>query len=85
LLYFDGDHVNHPHYSLYHQNPDESPSFVSVYSSRKIFLVGAYLNFHPNPQLHTALVNSDHHALFQEMVNLKLPDLPPDFYVGKSF
>jgi hypothetical protein len=60
---------NHPHYSLYHQNPDEFTFFLTIYSSEN--LVGAYLNFHPNPQLHTALVNSDHHALFQ-VVNLGL-------------
>jgi len=69
---FDGDHVSHPHYSLYHQNPDEFTFFLYPYTAPEKFLVSAYLNVNPNPQLHTALVNSDHHALFQEMVNIGL-------------
>lgn len=69
---FDGDHISHPQYSLYHQNPDEFTFFLYPYTAPEKFLVSAYLTAHPNPQLNTALVNSDHHALFQEMVNLGL-------------
>jgi hypothetical protein len=69
---FDGDHINHPQYSHYHQNPDEFTFFLYPYTAPEKFLVSSYLNANPNAQLNTALNNSDHHALFQEMVNLGL-------------
>lgn len=69
---FDGDHINHPHYSIFHENPDEHTFFLYPYTAPEKFLVNSYLNTNPNPQLNTALNHSDHHALFQEMVNLGL-------------
>ena len=69
---FDGDHINHPLYSNYHQNQDEFTFFLYPYTAPEKFLVSSYLIAHPNAQLNTALINSDHHALFQEMVNIGL-------------
>ncbi|MCJ8155175.1 AAA family ATPase [Chryseobacterium sp. SSA4.19] len=69
---FDGDHITHPQYSLYHENPDEFTFFLYPYVAPEKFLVTAYLNANPNAQLATALTHSDHHALFQVMVSLGL-------------
>ncbi|MBE7442604.1 MAG: hypothetical protein KFKLKKLM_00662 [Flavobacteriales bacterium] len=69
---FDGDHINHPNYSIFHENPDEHTFFLYPYTAPEKFLVSSYLNAHTNAQLTTALNHSDHHALFQEMVNLGL-------------
>jgi predicted ATPase len=69
---FDGDYKDDPNYSSYHNNPDEHTFFLYPYLAPEKFLVRAYLISNPHQQLNTALVYSDHHALFQEMVNLGL-------------
>lgn len=69
---FDGDYVNEPNYSDYHNHPDEHTFFLYPYIAPEKFLVHSYLTAYPNPQLTTALNYSDHHALFQEMVVLGL-------------
>lgn len=69
---FDGDYKNDPKYSLYHNHPTEHSFFLYPYTAPEKFLVKSYLNNFPNAQLSTALNYSDHHSLFQEMVNLGL-------------
>lgn len=69
---FDGDYVNEPNYSHFHNHPDEHSFFLYPYIAPEKFLVHSYLVGNPNPQLSTALNYSDHHALFQEMVVLGL-------------
>ncbi len=69
---FDGDYKNDPKYSSYHNHPTEHSFFLYPYTAPEKFLVNLYLIANPNPQLSTALNYSDHHALFQEMVNLGL-------------
>lgn len=69
---FDGDYKNDPNYSNFHLNPDEFSFFLYPYIAPEKFLVKAYLNMNRNTALQTALEYSDHHALFQEMVNLGL-------------
>ena len=69
---FDGDYVNDPNYSEYHNHHDEHSFFLYPYTAPEKFLVHSYLVANPHPQLTTALNYSDHHALFQEMVNLGL-------------
>lgn len=69
---FDGDYKNDPNYSDYHQNDNEFSFFLYPYTAPEKFLVGAYLNIHPQAELSTALKFSDHHSLFQECVNLGL-------------
>lgn len=69
---FDGDYINEPNYSEYHNHPNEHTFFLYPYTAPEKFMVHSYLIAHPNPQLTTALNYSDHHALFQEMVALGL-------------
>jgi predicted ATPase len=69
---FDGDYKNDPKYSSYHNHPTEHSFFLYPYTAPEKFLVKSYLNNSPNAQLSTALNYSDHHALFQEMVNIGL-------------
>lgn len=69
---FDGDYKDDPKYSSYHNHPSDHSFFLYPYTAPEKFLVKSYLNTHPNAQLATALNYSDHHALFQEMVNLGL-------------
>ena len=69
---FDGDHINHDDYSLYHQNPNEFTFFLYPYIAPEKFLVQAYLKVNPHNQLSTALNFSDHHILFQQMVTFGL-------------
>ena len=69
---FDGDHKNHPDYSGYFQNNAEQAIFLYPYDAPEKFLVRAYLFGHPNAELSSSLQHSDHHALFQVMVNLGL-------------
>jgi putative AbiEii toxin of type IV toxin-antitoxin system len=69
---FDGDYKNDPKYSSYHNHPSDHSFFLYPYTAPEKFLVKSYLNAHPNAQLSTSLNYSDHHALFQEMVNLGL-------------
>jgi predicted ATPase len=69
---FDGDHITHTDYSMYHQNQNEFTFFLYPYVAPEKFLVQTYLDAYPNSQLNTALAYTDHHALFQEMVNLGL-------------
>lgn len=73
---FDGDYKDDPKYSSYHNDPNNFSFFLYPYSAPEKFLVKAYLLSCPNVTLSTALTHSDHHALFQEMVNLGLaPDV----------
>lgn len=69
---FDGDFKNDPMYSIYHENEREFSFFLYPYTAPEKFLVKSYLDRNPNIQLSTALSYSDHHALFQEMVNIGL-------------
>ncbi len=69
---FDGDYKNDPLYSNFHQNPTEFTFFLYPYVAPEKFLMRSYLNTNPNAQLQTSLSYSDHHALFQEMVNIGL-------------
>ncbi|WP_149208376.1 AAA family ATPase [Flavobacterium johnsoniae] len=69
---FDGDYVNDPGYSHFHNHPNEHSFFLYPYVAPEKFLVRSYLVANPNAQLSTALNYSDHHALFQEMVALSL-------------
>lgn len=66
---FDGDHKSHPDYSGYFANPAEQALFLYPFDAPEKFLVRAYLFANPNPELSTALQYSDHHSLFQVMVN----------------
>ncbi len=69
---FDGDHKDHPRYSGYFENPNEDILFLYPYDAPEKFLVRAYLGPNPNAELAAALQHSEHHALFQLMVNLGL-------------
>jgi len=69
---FDGDHKDHPNYSNYYGNTTEQALFLYPFDAPEKFLVRAYLAAHPNPDLASALLHSDHHGLFQQMVNLCL-------------
>jgi hypothetical protein len=69
---FDGDHKDHPQYSNYFGNTTEQTLFLYPFDAPEKFLVCAYLAAHPNPDLASALLHSDHHGLFQQMVNLGL-------------
>ncbi|GAB3534876.1 hypothetical protein GCM10027443_22710 [Pontibacter brevis] len=69
---FDGDYVQDPSYSHYHQNPSEHSFFLYPYVAPEKFLIQFYLQQFPNPLLSTAFNFTDHHSLFQEMVNLGL-------------
>ncbi len=69
---FDGDHKDHPHYSNYFGNTLEKTLFLYPYDAPEKFLVRAYLRENPNDELTSALQHSDHHSLFQQMVNLGL-------------
>lgn len=67
----DGDYQNDPNYSQYHNNPNEFSFFLYPYLAPEKFLVQSYLLANPqHTQLATALINTDHHSLFQEMANL---------------
>jgi predicted ATPase len=68
---YDGDYRSDATYSHYHNNPNEFSFFLYPYVAPEKFLVQHYLT--ANPQytlLTTALAHTDHHSLFQEMVNL---------------
>jgi hypothetical protein len=67
---FDGDYKDNPHYSNYFDNSAEKTLFLYPYDAPEKFLVRSYLSANHNPELRTALQNSDHHSLFQQMVNL---------------
>ena len=69
---FDGDHLNDPLYSSYHQNSNDYAAFIYPYEAPEKFLVRAYLTLHPNEILAAALQHVDHHALFDQMVDLGL-------------
>lgn len=69
---FDGDYKNNSEYSAYHQNESEFSYFLYPYMAPEKFLIGSFLRSHSNANLATALKFSDHHSLFQEMVNLGL-------------
>lgn len=66
---FDGDYKNDPHYSEYHNNINEHSMFLYPYMAPEKFLVNAYIRANPNDRIKSALINSDHHTLFLEMVN----------------
>jgi len=67
---FDGDYKDHPQYSNYFNNTAERTVFLYPYDAPEKFLIRAYLAAHPNSELSSALQHSDHHSLFQQMVNL---------------
>jgi predicted ATPase len=69
---FDGDHKNHKDYSNYFDNSEEFSFFIYPYTAPEKFLVRSYLSANPSQQLGAALQHSDHHSLFQEMINLGL-------------
>lgn len=69
---FDGDHKDHPQYSNYFDNSTEKTLFLYPYDAPEKFLVRAYLAANPNAELASSLQHSDHHSLFQQMVNLGL-------------
>jgi predicted ATPase len=67
---FDGDYKDNPNYSNYFDNNAEKTLFLYPYDAPEKFLVRAYLASNPNAALSSALQHSDHHSLFQQMVNL---------------
>lgn len=69
---FDGDYKNDPKFSSYHEHPTKHSFFLYPYIAPEKFLIKAYLDTSPNISLQTALNYSDHHSLFNEMVNLGL-------------
>lgn len=69
---FDGDHKDHPNYSNYFGNDTEQALFLYPFDAPEKFLVRAYLASNPNADLASSLQHSDHHSLFQQMVNLGL-------------
>ncbi len=69
---FDGDYKDNHLYSNYFENSTENTLFLYPYDAPEKFLVGSYLSTNPNTKLTTALQHSDHHSLFQQMVNLGL-------------
>ena len=69
---FDGDHKDHPLYSEYFDNPTENTLFLYPYEAPEKFLVRSYLNNYQHQELRAGLEHSDHHALFQAMVNYGL-------------
>lgn len=75
---FDGDHKDHPKYSNFFANTNEETLFLYPYDAPEKFLVRAYLSHHPNAALQSSLTHNDHHALFQQMINLGLSADEPD-------
>ncbi len=69
---FDGDHKDHPEYSGYFDNDSEETLFLYPYDAPEKFLVRAYLTTIDSQELLSALQHSDHHSLFQQMINLGL-------------
>lgn len=69
---FDGDHKDHPLYSGYFENTEERAIFLYPYEAPEKFLIRSYLSTNPHPELKAALEHTDHHALFQAMVNYGL-------------
>lgn len=69
---FDGDYKDHPAYSNYFGNEAERTLFLYPYDAPEKFLVRSYLQSHPNVELASTFQHSDHHSLFQMMVNLGL-------------
>jgi AAA domain, putative AbiEii toxin, Type IV TA system len=69
---FDGDYKNDPSYSNYHENAQEFTAFIYPYDKPEKFLVRAYLMTNPNESLEAALQHTDHHTLFNQMVELGL-------------
>lgn len=69
---FDGDYKDHPDYSGYFENTTEKALFLYPYETPEKFLVRAHLSRHPHHELRAALEHSDHHSLFQAMVNFGL-------------
>jgi len=57
---------------MYHEHPDHHSFFLYPYMAPEKFLIKSYLDTYPNAELATSLNYSDHHALFQKMVNLGL-------------
>lgn len=69
---FDGDHKDHPDYSNYFGNAQEHTIFIYPFDAPEKFLVRAFLKDNDNQELRAALEHSDHHSLFQAMINLGL-------------
>ncbi len=66
---FDGDKSEEDGYSNYCNNSNEMVAFIYPYEAPEKFLVRAYLRENKNSQLSAALTHSDHHSLFQAMVD----------------
>lgn len=67
----DGDYRSDPKFSQYHNNVNEFAFFLYPYVAPEKFLVQSYLTANPQyTELASALLHTDHHSLFQEMVNL---------------
>ncbi len=69
---FDGDYKDHRDYSYYYKDNSEKATFIYPFEAAEKFLVKAYLKNHWNKQLSSALALTDHHSLFEVMVNLEL-------------
>lgn len=69
---FDGDQKSHPDFSHFFNNQSERATFIYPFEAPEKFLVRAYLKKKQNPELASALAHTDHHSLFQAMVNLEL-------------
>lgn len=52
--------------------------FIYPYEAPEKFLVRAYLSDNSHNELHASLEHSDHHSLFQAMVNFSLASDPSD-------
>ncbi len=68
----DGDKVEHHGFSNYYNNSTEKVAFIYPFEAPEKFLVRAYLHENSNSQLSSALAHSDHHSLFQAMVDYGL-------------
>lgn len=69
---FDGDYRANPKYSGYHNNENDFAFFLYPYTAPEKFLIGAYLQKHPNGTLASFMQHGDHHNGFEKMVELGL-------------
>jgi len=69
---FDGDYKEDPLYSVYHNNPEEFTFFLYPYTAPEKFLVESFLFVNPHEELASAYKHTDHHALFNSMVDFGL-------------
>jgi predicted ATPase len=75
---FDGDFKENPDFSGYFENPEEKAIFIYPYEAPEKFLVRSYLRSNSQNELRAALEHSDHHSLFQAMVNYGISSDPSD-------